>query len=233
MSELEVLVPMKPLSSAKSRLSSAVPDTRRQAVALCMLSRVLEAVVESCGKGTCQVVGGDELIRSVAEEAGCRWLPEPGHDLNSSLWAAMHASFEAGARAVLFLPADLPQAAPSDVATVVAASQGLSRPVGMPAKRDGGTNALLLPAAVAFPPQLGILSYALHVAAVRARDGVLIETDAPGLAFDVDTPEDLAWAVEHVEGFDAKLDWWTRWLGEHERHPSAQAGTSARGGDHG
>ena len=108
MSRLEVLVPMKPLASAKSRLGAAMPAMRRQAAALHMLDRVLETVVQWRNGNVCQVVGGDGLVRLVAEEAGCRWTPEPGHDLNSSLWAAMQACFRAGADAALFLPAECP-----------------------------------------------------------------------------------------------------------------------------
>ena len=219
---------MKPLASAKSRLGPATPDVRRQAAALHMLDRVLEAVVKSCGREACQVVGGDELVRRVAEGAGCRWLPEPGRDLNSSLWAAMQACFRAGAGAVLFLPADLPQATPSDVAAVVVASRGLSQPTGVPAERDGGTNALLMPASIAFPPRLGTSSYARHAEEARLRGMTIVEARAPGLTLDVDTPEDLAWAEEHVEGFGLALDDWARWLRQHEGRTVAPTGIGGR-----
>jgi 2-phospho-L-lactate guanylyltransferase len=228
--KLDVLVPMKPLASAKSRLASVMPDLRRQAVALLMLRRVLDAVSRSVGIETCLVVGGDDTVQSVVRDAGCRWVPEPGHDLNSSLWLAMHECFEAGADATLFLPADLPQASPIDVAEVVSSSRGLTVAVGVSAHNDGGTNALLVPAPFSFPPALGEDSYARHIAGLRTRGSALFDADAPGLAFDVDTPTDLAWAEVNVEGFTGELDERERWLGKHRVRPYTMAGGPSAGG---
>ena len=232
MSGLEVLVPMKPLATAKSRLAPVVPEMRRQAAALYMLRRVLDAGVGATGAEACRLVGGDEMVRRIAEQAGCRWVPEQGHDLNSSLWAAMQESVSRGSQAVLFLPADLPQATPSDVAAVVAASAGLAKPVGVVARNDGGTNALLVPAGLAFPPLLGVGSYVRHTDAVRSRGAVLVAADAPGLAVDVDTPEDLTWAEAHADGFSAGLELWTEWLAQQGERgfPLGGRGNDGRGG---
>ena len=211
---LEVLVPMKPLATAKSRLSPLVPAGRRQAAALAMLRRVLMAASEALGPEACQVVGGDEVVWGIARGFGCRWAPEPRYDLNSSLWGAMQDAIRSNAVATLFLPADLPMATPSDVEAVVASSDGLSRPAGVLARNDGGTNALLLPAALAFPPLLGEDSFARHAAELQARGTVLVKAGAPGLAFDVDFPQDLAWAEANVDGFASELDRWEQWLDE-------------------
>ena len=202
---IDVLIPMKPLASAKSRLSPAVPDGRRQAAALFMLRRVLEAARGAVGAERCQVIGGDEAVRQTAEDAGCRWAPEQGHDLNSSLWLAMEECFQAGADAVIFLPGDLPQVTPADIATVIAASLGLTMPAGVAARGSGGTNALLMPTALAFRPALGESSFARHQALAQALGTTLVSVEAAGLSFDVDTPEDFEWAEEHAPDFAAGL----------------------------
>ncbi len=221
---------MKPLASAKSRLAPAVPDPRRRALALLMLQRVLDAARHAVGADACRVVGGDALVRRVAESAGCEWGPEEGNDLNGSLWLAMDARFREGAAATLFLPADLPQATPEDVTAVVAASVGLSRPVGVRASGDGGTNALLLPAACAFQPAFGEQSFRRHVELAAAR-GALLETPAaPGLAFDIDTPEDLAWAEIAIAGFTGEADRWEEWLRRGGAGPSPQTEGAALSG---
>ena len=227
MSRLEVLVPMKPLASAKSRLAPAVPDLRRQALALLLLQRVLDAARHAVGADACRVVGGDAVVRQVALSAGCAWDPEKGNDLNTSLWLAMGARFKEGAAATLFLPADLPQATPGDVTAVVAASVGLSRPVGVRASGDGGTNALLLPTACAFPPALGEQSFRRHEELAVARGAPLETPLAPGLAFDIDTPEDLAWAETTVTGFTGEADRWEEWLRRRGVGPSPQTERAA------
>lgn len=233
MSGLEVLVPMKPLATAKSRLAPEVTDSRRQAAALLMLHRVLAAVGSSIGAGACQVIGGDAVVQQIAAHHSVQWRPEPGHDLNSSLWLAMQTAYQNGAQATLFLPADLPEATPTDVRAVVSASQGMTVPVGVRARNDGGTNALLMPAAYALSPSLGEASYARQAAEVRAHGAELQEANAPGLAFDVDTPADLAWAEAHLDGFAAELGRWVSWLGEHTPAALPTQHAGAQRGDHG
>ena len=203
---------MKPLVSAKSRLVPDVDDNRRRAVVLLMLRRVLEAVGQAVAPQTCRVIGGDELVRRVAQESGCRWGPEPGHDLNSSLWQAMVRCYEEGAMATLFLPGDLPQVSPKDVDSVVSASAGLTRPVGVAAQSHGGTNALLLPAWCAFPPELGEASFERHGSLATDRGAPLETPHVPGLAFDVDTVAELDWALANLPGFAAELAQWEQWL---------------------
>ena len=212
MSRLEVIVPMKPLASAKSRLAGAMPDLRRRALALLLLQRVFGSVGAAVGPEACVVAGGDDGVRRLAEAAGCRWTAEAGRGLNSSLWSAMTAAYDAGASAALFLPADLPEIAPADVSAVVSASDGLLKPVGVRARGDGGTNALLLPAGCAFRPALGDESYRRHSELAAAEGKTLEAAVAPGLEFDIDTPDDLAWALAHLPGLSVEMDRWEEWL---------------------
>lgn len=206
------IIPMKPLAEAKSRLWPDVPPDLRHAAVLLMLDRVARAAIDALGAGGCRVIGGDTLVRRVVEDTGCHWGPERGHDLNSSLWLAMQSAYAEGWKATLFLPADLPQAAAKDIQTIIEVSESLSRPVGVAAERDGGTNALLLPAAIAFAPLLGRDSFAKHIDAARRQGTQLVEVKAASLGVDVDTPADLAWARVHVAGFEAELTRWKEWL---------------------
>ncbi|MDA1036030.1 MAG: hypothetical protein O3B65_04005, partial [Chloroflexi bacterium] len=70
---LRVIVPMKGLAQAKTRLWEGVPTLQRQGVTLMMLDRVLRAVVDTLGPAACQVVGGDDPVRRVVDEAGAMW----------------------------------------------------------------------------------------------------------------------------------------------------------------
>lgn len=202
------LVPMKPLAEAKSRLSPAVPEEVRRAVVLLMLEIVARAAAQALGPKACRIVGGDAMVAVLAREAGAEWRPEEGNDLNSSLWLAMQAAYEEGYKAALYLPSDLPQAEASDILKLVDASEGLTCAAGVEAERDGGTNALLLPSSIAFPPRLGRDSFARHREAAAAQGTPLAMVQAPSLAVDVDSAEDLAWARAHVPGFEPALSGW-------------------------
>ena len=209
---LRVLVPMKPLDDAKSRLRAAVPSMELRAAVLSMLDRVVRAASDALGPGACVVFGGDGLVRAVVAEGGGRWEPDPGNTLNASLWRAMQDAYADGADATLFLPADLPMIEGADVLELARASDGYTRPVGVEATADGGTNALLVPAAQAFAPRLGEDSFAKHREAADAQGTPLVALDAPRLAFDVDSVEDYAWAKAEVGGFASSIDRWQAWL---------------------
>ncbi len=199
---------MKPLADAKSRLSPFVPEEVRRAAVLLMLDIVARTAIQALGEEACRIVGGDPVVAALAREIGAEWQPEHGNDLNSSLWLAMQSAYQGGYNAALYLPADLPQAEASDILRLLDASNGLTRPVGVEAERDGGTNALLLPSDIAFSPRLGRNSFARHREAAAAQGTLLAVVQAPSLAVDVDSAEDLAWVRTHVSGFEPALREW-------------------------
>jgi len=208
---LRVIVPMKPLADAKSRLWTDVPTLQREGVILLMLDTVVRAAVDALGPGACVVVGGDGRVRAVAEEAGAEWQEDPGGGLNAALWQTMQAAYAEGCAATLFMPGDLPSVQQEDVVQIAAASEDHTHPVGVRAEPDGGTNALLVPAACAFEPRLGQDSFAKHVAAAANAGATLRLLDLPRVAFDMDSFADMAWARANVIGFDQRLyDWQSR-----------------------
>lgn len=211
-------MPMKPLAGAKSRLWGDVPSLDREAVILMLLDQVVSAAIEALGPGSCHVVGGDATIREVAEAAGAVWEEERGTDLNSSLWAAMQAAYAEGCAAAMFLPGDLPQVTAQDIMAVAAATESFARPAAVRATADGGTNALLVPAACAFEPQLGLQSFALHVHAAQRQRTPMAVVQAAGLEWDLDSPEDLNWARADIPGFDADLYHWRALLELQDRN---------------
>lgn len=209
---LLVTIPMKPLADAKSRLASEVPPAIRAAATLMMLRRVIRAVEDSIGlKGKCVVVGGDTIVAGLVQSVGAVWTDEKGHDLNSSLWMAMEDGFFQGAIATMFLPADLPQIDSSDVTAIVEGSDGLKCPVIVAAGSDGGTNTILFPVESSFPPLLGGNSFATHCAFARERGTPFKVMEPPGLLFDVDSANDLKWAVDNLTGFAEELGLWLSW----------------------
>jgi len=214
---LRTLVPMKPLAEAKTRLWDDLPPLERQAVVLLMLERVVAAAVSATAKGACMVVGGDEIVRAVAEASGARWAPDTSNGLNAALWAAMRDACADGADATLFLPGDLPLITSNDVLAVIAASDGYAATVCVRASSDGGTNALLQPAGTAFEPLLGEYSFEKHCEAATAKGVTLATPDLPRVAFDLDTRADYEWAKENVAGFAQSVYDWEAWLKRSDR----------------
>ena len=209
---LRTIVPMKPLAEAKTRLWDDLPPLERQAVVLLMLERVVAATVSATARGACVVVGGDEIVREVAEASGACWVVDDTPGLNPALWAAMQAAYADGAEATLFLPGDLPLVSSDDVRALLTASDNYARTVCVRASSDGGTNALLQPAGTAFEPLLGERSFEKHCAAAAAAGAVLVTPDLPNVAFDLDTRADHDWAKENVAWFAQSVYDWEVWL---------------------
>ena len=205
---LRTIVPMKPLAEAKTRLWNDLRPLERQALVLLMLERVVAAVVSATTRGACVVVGGDGVVREVAESSGARWVPDDAGGLNAALWAAMQAAYADGAEAALFLPGDLPLILDDDVRALATASDGYAAMVCVRASSDGGTNALLQPAGTAFEPLLGERSFEKHSEAATAAGVPLVTPDLPRLAFDLDTRADYEWVKENVAWFAQSVyDW--------------------------
>jgi 2-phospho-L-lactate guanylyltransferase len=212
---LLVTIPMKPLADAKSRLSPEIPSSIRGAATLLMLRRVIRAVENSIGlDGKCVIIGGDSVVASLVRLIGAVWTEEKGQDLNSSLWLAMQDAFLYGAKAVLFLPADLPQINSDDITAVVDGSDALKFPVIVAAGSDGGTNTILLPVGSSFPPLLGDDSFAIHCEIANKRGTPFKIMTPPGLLFDVDSADDLNWAVDNLVDFAEELALWLSWYGK-------------------
>ena len=101
---------------------------------------------------------------------------------------------------VLFLSADLPTVVAADVDAMIDACPANGIAIGR--AHDQGTNALALRPADAIVPAFGSpRSSAVHAALARAgRHRPAVMVDRPGLALDLDTPDDVTEALG-VEAF--------------------------------
>ena len=194
---------MKPLSGSKSRLSKDFSRQDREQLALGMLFRVINAL-KSASADSFWVVGGDDRVRKLAQDWGGTWFEEMGKNLNDTLGKAIDRAFEDG-NSAMYLASDLPFIKASDVHSVVQASRQQSNISLAPARRDGGTNAILVPHGVAFRPELGPRSFINHLSQA-ARMGVSVAICyGPGLGFDLDTSADLETYEQMEPGFVQRL----------------------------
>ena len=209
-----IVVPMKPLPESKTRLRERLPKRTVDALVLLMLGRVLEAAVPTrkSPDHTFEVVGGDDFVRRVAEASGALWTPDGGRGLNGEVHAAMQAAYERGFDSAAYLPGDLPLIQDGDVLGLRYAGRKLNRPVGVPAREGGGTNALLIPAGVDMQPLLGGNSYAKHRRAAKRAGTPLRTTKLPGIVDDLDTPDDYERIRRLNRRFSGLITDWEAWL---------------------
>ena len=183
------VVPMKPLSQSKTRLAGVLSQQERADLSLTMLGKVISAAWQALGM--VWVIGGDEAVRTTVERLGALWLEDPGKDLNDSLAFALDRACKDEVSAI-YLPADLPFVTAADIEKVVRASDDGETLTLSPAQQDGGTNAMLIPKCLSFPPLLGKDSFGRHKRQASALGIPYTVCLSEGLALDLDTPDDLA-----------------------------------------
>lgn len=192
---LAVIVPVRSLAGGKTRLAGVLTPEEREVLVRQMLAHALATVAASGIAGQTLVISPDPAARRFALALGAAALAQtaaaPG--LNAAIALGRDHAKTTGMGAVLVLFADLPLLRADDLRRLAAASA----PVAVSPDRHGsGTNALLLRldrGAAAFAPHFGEGSAAAHrsEATVRGLDASTVSV--PGIAFDLDTPEDW-WA---------------------------------------
>jgi len=203
-----VVIPMKPLASAKSRLAPHLADAERLNVACHLLRRVVAAATQCAAVSETWVTGGDDAVRRQSEQLGAKWTDDGGAGLNGALQTAFARWFAQGGDAALFLPADLPLATPAEVASCVDASGRLRYPVLVPAANDGGTNAILMPRDSTFAFQLGERSFQRHLAETTRFGHQAVPYFSQALGLDVDTVVDLRkWRALRPQDFAEGEGW--------------------------
>ena len=190
-----VVIPVKPPDQAKSRLAEVLGGAQRAALAGAMLRHVLTAARAADHVRHIALLGPSRL--GLPDDVPL--LADAGDGLNPALQGALAHVAAQGAERLIVLFADLPQLAALDVQLLAAAPTGTLAIA--PDRHGTGTNALSLPlpAARGFTFSFGPDSFALHCAEAERLELPVEEIRSPGLARDVDVPEDLADAAELID----------------------------------
>lgn len=189
-----LVVPVKRLDVAKTRLGALAGDARRD-LAVAFAADTVAATLR-CPEVRGVVVVTDEPSAARDLEAlGAQIVPDaPDAGLNPAL---RHGAAEGARRwpgcGVAALAADLPALRPAELAAALAAAAAVPEPAAFVADASGtGTTLLAAPDPVAFAPAFGARSRARHRAAgARDLDSGTIGSDVPTLRRDVDTEADL------------------------------------------
>ncbi len=182
-----VIIPVKPLAQAKSRLAPHLDTPAPERLPLNPLREVLRAAREAAIETW--VVATDDPVRRLALDHGALWKNDPGPNLNTTLYLTFRTAWDTH-KAPLFLPGDLPYVKKRDLDMLISSSPHLDTAVLVPAQRSGGTNAIFLPRPAAFQLMMGESSFRKHVAQAASIFLPLTINYSLGLTLGLDTRAD-------------------------------------------
>jgi 2-phospho-L-lactate guanylyltransferase len=192
-----ILVPVKNTSSAKQRLAAVLDQPSRTALAQAMLHDVLSTLHnwparrEGTRRPQVAVVSSDSYAIRLAAEYEFEIIPDPDNPGETgAIEMATRVCVEKGTDSTLVIPADIPLIAAWELDEILkhAPAEGS---VLVPAGDGRGTNAIFRRPANLFPLRFGNDSFKPHHAAAQATGKPCIVMSLPGIAVDVDNPEDL------------------------------------------
>lgn len=196
-----LIIAVKRLTTAKTRLASVFSTSTRESVVLAMLVDTLTAATRVAALHSITVITPDKTAAAAAAALGADVLADPTPEddpdpLNNAIIAAERVL--AGATSKIsnisnnvVLQGDLPALQTQELTEAIAAARHHKR--SFVADRLGTGTVVLCAFGTALNPQFGPDSSARH-----RRSGAIELTGAwPGLRCDVDTPTDLA-AARHL-----------------------------------
>ncbi|AQA06009.1 2-phospho-L-lactate guanylyltransferase [Mycobacterium sp. MS1601] len=184
-----LVIAVKRLSAAKTRLAPVLSAEARAQLVLAMLLDTISAAQQVSTVASITVVTPDEAAATAAARLGALVLDDPtpaGHPdpLNNAIRAAERTVSRSTANIVV-LQGDLPALRPHELAEAIEGARHYPR--SFVADHHGGGTAAMFAFGVPLDPHLGTNSAALH-----RNSGAIELTGAwPGLRCDIDTADDL------------------------------------------
>jgi 2-phospho-L-lactate guanylyltransferase len=186
-----ILVPIKNTASAKQRLAAVLDQAARTQLAQAMLHDVLTALHSWGGRPAVGIVTGDAYATALAEEYGFEVIPDPDNPGETgAIEMATRLCVERGAKSTLVIPADIPLIQAWELEEIWKQAPAVGSLL-VPAGDGRGTNAAFRRPADLFPLRFGNDSFKPHHAAAQATGKPCVVLELPGIAVDVDNPEDL------------------------------------------
>lgn len=186
------IVPVKPLSRAKSRLASALSPEERRLLSEQWFRRVLTAIAGAPQVAGTLVISRDTHALAIARDMGAHTVQESGApELNNALMRATQVVGGWRGAAVLILPADLPLIAPEDVSGMIELGKEANTVVIATDGEGDGTNALMTRPPGIIPYAYGPGSYERHIALAKEAGATVKLFHSERLALDIDVPADL------------------------------------------
>ena len=187
---MDVVIPLKRITQAKSRLSGTLGTEHRATLVVAMAGDLVEMLVKHPAVGQIHAVVGEGWERAQLGKLGVRVVPEQSLDAVGLNAVCGRAVTGLATPHVLLLHGDLPLLTASNV-NDVACELARNDLVLCPDLRRRGTNAMAF--ATGEPPELnfGANSYARHSESAEIQGRNWTTLLRPGLSFDLDTDQDF------------------------------------------
>lgn len=187
-----LIIAVKQLSAAKSRLAAVLAADARERLVLAMLVDTITAAQGAPAVRWVTVVTPDPAAATAARELGATVVDDPtpqGHPdpLNNAILAAS-GPLSALTSNLVVLQGDLPALRPDELSDALATAAPYPRC--FVADRQGTGTSALFAFGVPLDPRFGAGSAGAH----RASGAVELRGSWPGLRCDIDTPDDLVQA---------------------------------------
>jgi 2-phospho-L-lactate guanylyltransferase len=188
--KINALIPVKSLTTAKSRLASSFTQNQRERLVLDMFHHVLCVLLESELFEKVSVVSPDKQVLEKACLWGAEAVVEEYHGHNQALHAAALREISEGVTTLLTISADLPLLTTQEIRCLL--KQSLRHEVVLAPSRDKtGTNAILVHPPLAVPYVFGPGSLQRYIEAAKQNHLSYSKFYSIGLALDIDTIDDL------------------------------------------
>jgi 2-phospho-L-lactate guanylyltransferase len=192
-----ILIPVKNLSAAKQRLAAVLDQPARTELAQAMLHDVVATLAAWARRPACALVTSDPFALELARQYDFEIIPDPANPGETgAIEMATSLCVSRGIESTLVIPADIPLIQTSELDQIFAHAHAEGT-VLAPAADGRGTNAVLRRPANLFPLRFGNDSFKPHLAAAKATGKPCAVLQLPGIAVDVDNPEDLQQLLAH------------------------------------
>lgn len=185
-----IIVPHRGLAVAKTRLAPVLSPEDRLVLARDLLEHVIEVTRQAVEDVV--VISPSAELAAVVEPLGASLVVQRGMGLNQGLDQARAAAVADGIELLGVLHGDLPNLRPEDV---VALLDAVPEPKGVaiaPDRAGTGTNGLAMRPADVIGFAFGTGSFTAHLNEAERAWVPVVAINRTGLAFDLDTPADLA-----------------------------------------
>ena len=187
-----ILVPVKNLADAKQRLSSVLSSEERFALAQAMCEDVLLTLALWKNRPAVAVVTSDSFARDLAARFNFDVIADDNSGETNAIEMATAVCKARGAVSTLVVPADIPLIDSSELQTIMDSAPHTTGGAVLVTDVAGrGTNAAWRSPADLFPLRFGNDSFLPHLASAKATGLPCVVLELPGIAGDVDCPEDL------------------------------------------
>lgn len=183
-------VPVKEFTGAKQRLAPLLSPEQREALAAAMLEDVLAALADAPLDGI-MVNTLDPLATQLAQRYGARVVTDNARSGHTGAVMAMARILAAERHDMLTVPGDIPLVTAAEIAAVIGSRKPAPSLTIVPAHDERGSNAILCSPPLVMPLRFGDDSFLPHLATARTRGIEPTIVKLPGIALDIDQPEDV------------------------------------------